>query len=673
MWDWLKKQYHKVANWIGNWWKKTRWYHLILGGAIGAALMLCGNWVPLIIAPTILTGVAQFDLLLGIGTWIATIWLWSFFREGAVVLLYFTAVRVAKVICISVSEVIQWHQSNGYWGWVPIVLLAWVIWDLLGDGINKGISRLFIAKGEEHIENLKTTGDSPYVVGRLLKKIRPNLRLKRNPKPRTTKRLKVRTANPLPVEDEEPKLCQFVEEEHWTTDGKRDVTYEEGMAIDAEYYRTGKLPKDCSVHTDRRLEIDGKVYSFVDPLNKPDRAKQLWIDSSLKHGSALRNTGKSLPDGGVFIESHYGNGVSRVVTDTKIAVWRSPTSGQTHLSFGKGREYALIATNKGYMLQKVTDKPAKVSGRPFNISTCNDPEAAITSKSVWTEKYSGAMTNGSTGPKGIHLVSKGVSVDGKEISYDHRVRGITSAKVPKKWQNARFVGEVCLGKGPVTNESKVAGMLNSSLARSLQLQQENGNLIVKVIALTELDGKDLSHLPWRKNRELVTEMNRDINRINGTRVLHKVEVYPFNPKERRRLLTEAKRQGREGFVLIDPDKGVADAGFSAKLKFTDTIDGKIVAVHPLKGKSAKWAGKKAAGAFTVEVINKGKKVRINVPVNYFPGLDIDCPDNDSDAFKLAIWSERLRIEREQPEVRMKHFRASGSGGIKAGQILEAKP
>ena len=684
MWAWLKSQWSHAREGVREWYEDTRWYHLVMGAGISIGILTLGDLVPLLIAPVFLTGIPQFDFLLGIGSWVGTIWLWSFFREGAMFLLCLTSVRVAKVICKTASKIMGWHHSNGYWWTLPVTFLALLVWDLMGDNINKALSRMIIAKGEETLEDLKTTGDSPYLGQRVLNKLRTVFEREGNdPKPRTTiKAVEIGRNALIPVDDLEPVTCEGGVDRHVTPVKKSiNMTFEDAKKISAFQREHGRLPKagevvpyQVEMHDDIRLRYKGKVYSLVDkkPGEEVFGRKQFqWINSSEKHGSKLlTNEGDPLPGGAVYLAGEYGNGYSRPISTEPVIVWKS-REGNLHFVLGGNKVYAINATNKGYLLTRKVPKEPRYSGRPFNPKVCTDPEAAINDRQVvWTEKYSGAMAECVTSSKGLHVTSKGLAGDGTELVYDQKIRGVTSAKIPKKWQNCYFVAEVCLGKGPVTNESKVAGMLNAHLPLSLKRQAEEGHLILKVIALVEKDGKDLRHLPWRENRKLVARMNRDINRFNGKHVLHKIEVYPKSPKVRRKLYAESQRQGREGYMLWNPNLGLTDPNAAAKLKHVERREGVIVAVQRHKGTSAKWAGKEAAGSFTVRIQGPTREVNTKAQANYFPGTGLDVPVGNSDVFKLVAWANQNMLIGKT--VRIRVFRAA-NGSFKACVIEEMKP
>ncbi len=145
-------------------------------------------------------------------------------------------------------------------------------------------------------------------------------------------------------------------------------------------------------------------------------------------------------------------------------------------------------------------------------------------------------------------------------------------------------GELLFGK----NSSDVTTVLGCKATKSLQLQESEKVRFV-VFDILELDGKDLTLLPWEDRREQLGQAYWKLSAAIRQYVeLSAVFVHPQN------AITWAEESGAEGVMLKNIHEeyypGKRPEGVWYKVKKHDTADVKITGFTPGKGKFAGLIG-----------------------------------------------------------------------------------
>ncbi len=598
--NWVWNQIKKVWSWtrdkVLGWWHKLKWYDLVIATCITILLLPLEEVALLLSAPVILTGIPQIDLVLGICTWLGTVFVWSWVREVGMVLVWLAGVRISQIIRDSCARDWLWHRKNGLWWLMPITMVLRAIWDLIGAFGSRLIWRYVATPIEDIIKANKP--ENPWHL---------------KPPPKTGGQRKKRKPKQIKSHLSVQRVQQGkgIVEFHLTPrSGTRSK--EELVKAQATFLHTGKIPKGFRLHSDIRVSMDGKVKSMAYPKAKLNsylpKKRSLVIDSSAGHGNGIKNAGEHIGQkDAVYIPPGYGHGISWVAEEQDILYWTN--QGNLHTVWGED-VFVTIQTDKGLLMFKKDEKlpsyTSVVKGRSWNfkdISGKDEFEALIANPNARIErKYPDHFHVMIVDKEGqVKLYSRRPSVTGKSIDKSLHVPHLSHIRVPKKYWDSEFEVGLYMDKDmpAVEAEQLGAGILNSHPARAVKLQQEQGQLKLKLFGARKLRGKKLSVLDRDVQESILHEASEDV-RPDGKLIWHIPKQYPIDAKLRQQEVHKALKAKEEGQVIW-----VNGMAYKHKPEFHSDL--KIVAINRSTN------ARQGAGSFVGRDPN-GVESRISLPV-----------------------------------------------------------
>lgn len=340
----------------------------------------------------------------------------------------------------------------------------------------------------------------------------------------------------------------------------------------------------------------GVVDAVALPKHKyPELGKPvLAVKSDAGHGHAHL---KNLP----FKATGYGAGHTKTLQEGKMRVWVDPETRHLHVLTDKGDAFAFVKGNKSgekdWLMVRLSDSPkggvpAIHRERKMNLKDISRHTDEINSYArqgyFGEKKYDGAMFWLTKDGKGrVWLVSRRPAHENNtpvKIGNDYKgidraywvpaVQNLDDTELPR---NTSIQVEVLsLGKGQYSSShARTAAVLNMGPASSLEEQQKNGFLIVKMLKVEHYKGEDWSRANPMQERHLREMLGR-----GSHRVLH-VPKARFTPKGIADMYSHEVKTGGEGIVLkhmTDPEAPML------KAKVTQTWDFRINSIHPVRDK-----------------------------------------------------------------------------------------
>ena len=601
MFKWIWHKAKDALGWVRDqvrkWWKKLRWYDVVIATVLTILLLPLEEVALILAAPAFLTGIPQVDLILGIVTWLSTVFVWYWVREIGVVLVWLAGIRISQVIRDSCARDWSWHKENGLWYLMPITMPLRAIWDLIGSIGSKLIWHFMAHPIENRIRAMRP--ENPYLILRPPPK--PRGRRKPQPKPK-----------PIRSGVQQVQRGKGIVEFHLTPrSGTRSK--EELIKAQTTFLRTGRVPKDYRLHSDIRIQQDGKVLSLAYPKAKKDQylpvKPALVIDSSTGHGNGIKNVGEHIgTKGAVYIAPGYGHGISWVAEEADILYW----TNQKHLHLVWGEDvYVTIQTDKGLlMFKKDIQLPSYtkvVKGRSWDFKDISGKDKefetfVLNPKARIERKYPDHFHVMVVDKEGqVKLYSRRPSVTGKSIDKSLHVPHLSHIRVPKKYWDSEFEVGLYMDKDlpAVEAEQLGAGILNSYPARAVKLQEEQGQLKLKLFGARKLKGQDLNILDRDIQEPLLAQASREV-RSDGKLIWHIPKQWPKDAKLRQTEYRSALFNREEGQVIW-----LNSQAFKHKPEFHSDL--RIVSVNQSTNP------RQGAGSF-VGRDPKGVESRISLPV-----------------------------------------------------------
>ena len=551
MFKWIQTQVKKAWGWVRDkvlgWWKKLRWYDVVIATVITVLLLPLEEVALLLSVPIILTGIPQIDLVLGIFTWLSTVFVWYWVREVGIILVWLAGVRISQVIRDSCARDWSWHKENGLWWLMPITMLLRAIWDLIGSIGSKLIWRYVAQPMESRIKALRPK--NPYFI------------LKPPPKPRGKRRKPKSKAIKSHLSVQQVRRGRGVVEFHLTPrSGTRSK--EELAKAQATFLHTGKVPAGYRLHSDIRVSMDGKVLSMAYPKAKLGsylpKKRSLVIDSSAGHGNGIKNDGEHIGvKGAVYIPPGYGHGISWVAEEKDILYWTN--QGHLHIVWDED-VFVTIQTDRGLlMFKKDIQLPSYtkvVKGRSWDFKDISGKdsefEALMANPNARIErKYPDHFHVMVVDKEGqVKLYSRRPSVTGKSIDKSLHVPHLSHIRVPEKYWDSEFEVGLYMDKDlpAVEAEQLGAGILNSYPARAVKLQEELGQLKLKLFGARKLKGQDLNILDRDIQEPLLAQVSREV-RPDGKLIWHIPKQWAKDAKLRQVEYRSALSNREEGQVI----------------------------------------------------------------------------------------------------------------------------
>lgn len=301
-------------------------------------------------------------------------------------------------------------------------------------------------------------------------------------------------------------------------------------------------------HLDLRLATRGKAYSWV-PSGWPTPGQSVWAVEQPTHTQSYATWE------GTIAKGEYGAGEVKVDREGPAIVY---SSGPDKVNFTvidgrKTEDLALIRIHgRMWKLVNYTPQEGAVTPHQFKPSYREkdiqglDPNDDST---VWTAKIDGAhgVAVLETG-KRPRVFSYRVPVKGGFIEWTHKIPGAFDQKVPAGLGSAVVRVEVWAQKNnrPVPVET-IAGMLNSNVLTSRELQREIGRLRPTLIDVVAVKNQDASG--WSGDEKLAL-----LRKIHAAMPLFSLPDTAETPEDKIRLAQKiidgSHPQTEEGIVLV---------------------------------------------------------------------------------------------------------------------------
>jgi len=349
-------------------------------------------------------------------------------------------------------------------------------------------------------------------------------------------------------------------------------------------------------HTDLRLvDPEGKAHSWVLPeAGLPKPGEKFYLPQTATHTKdyAARKGEFELPEG-------YGKG--KVVGSglRPIDVHYSEP-GKLRFSLLEGRnpqDYALINTPKGWLIHNFSPTAeAGVRGskgfaiphyKPDYKEKKTDSVDFDDPRVIHQAKIDGAHVT-------VHLPDKGSQVrvfsyrpaQGGTgiIEHTHKLPDYHELRTPGSLAGTVLRGELwAAGKdGQALPAERIGGLLNASVTRSREQQEEHGPLRLAVFDVVRHKGKLMEAAPYSEKLEVLRKAVKDLPQLELPETAE-------TPQEKLKLFTriqEGKEPStKEGIVAWHLDKPLP-----TKIKFRPDVDAEVVDVFPGKGKHEGRAG-----------------------------------------------------------------------------------
>lgn len=209
---------------------------------------------------------------------------------------------------------------------------------------------------------------------------------------------------------------------------------------------------------------------------------------------------------------------------------------------------------------------------------------------------------------------------GLPIEHSDQVPTLKNLIVPKSLNDTILRGELYATKNnkPLPAE-QISGILNASLAKSLQRQKELAPLKAAIFDIIKYHGKNVEQSSYSNKYEMLKAIEAKLPKL-------RVPETAFTEKTKRRLVESIKAgkhpDTKEGVVSWSLNKPTGDP---AKLKFRDNVDVYIREIYPAIKQSTGEA-KNEAGGIRYSLTPRGPIVG-NVGTGYSRAQRIDLLDN----------------------------------------------
>lgn len=307
--------------------------------------------------------------------------------------------------------------------------------------------------------------------------------------------------------------------------------------------------------------------------------------SDAKHG---RHNLKNIP----YAPTGYGAGRTKTLQEGRAMIWVDPESHHLHMVTDKNEAFAFVkaknAKQDEWLLVRLSDspvngKPVKHRERKMNIRDIskNPEKLPLLMNNGYAEvKYDGAMywlVRDKTGRLALisrrpaHKNNEPIPLDDGYVGIDRiywvpEVYNLDEEIIPR--DSAVQVEVLSQGRGQYdTSHGRTAALLNMGAASSIEQQQKDGPLIVKLLKVEKWDGQD-APTDIFEERKLREEIGR-----NSKGALH-VPAARFTASGASSLLERERRAGREGIMVKTPDG-------EYKLKNKQTWDYKLSGIYPV--------------------------------------------------------------------------------------------